>query len=378
MLSRRAQCETEENALTQALLRRRRSGEPILDLTVSDPTKAGLTLAPDALLALSGPASCVYDAAPFGLREARETVATMLGCSASNVALTASTSEAYGYLLTLLCDPGDHVLVPRPSYPLLEVLARHAGVRVTFYDFAYDGRWHIDTASLERASRVPIKLVFVVSPNNPTGAYLDAEDLARLAAIGAPVVVDEVFAAYPLEGRPSVRTLDATTGLVISLGGLSKLACLPQMKLAWMAFAGDPSAVHTAMAGLEHVADAYLGLSTPVQHALAALLEAGASLRTRLRARLAENLRAIDDAICGTALTRLHVDAGWYVILRPPSVIDESAWALALLDAGVLVQPGYFYDFAESPRLVVSLLTPPETLREGMRMLTAVVEKTIG
>lgn len=348
-----------------------------MDLTVSDPTRAGLTLDPEVLGALCAPASCVYEPAPFGHHGARETVATMLGCDTSNVALTASTSDAYGYLLTLFCDPGDHVLVPRPSYPLLEVLARHAGVEVAFYDFAYDGRWHIDTASLERASRGPIKLALAVSPNNPTGAYLDAEDLGRLTALGVPVVVDEVFAAYPLEGRPRVRALDATTGLVISLGGLSKLACLPQMKLAWMAFSGDPAAVHTAMAGLEHVADAYLGLATPVQHALPALLVAGAGLGARLRARLGDNLRVLDEAIADTALTRLHVDAGWYVVLHLPSVIDEAAWALALLDAGVLVQPGYFYDFAESPRIVVSLLTPREQFREGIRVLTGVVEAMI-
>lgn len=378
MLSRRAHHETEENALTQALRRRRAAGEPVADLTVGDPTRAGLTIAPASLSALGDPASCVYEAAPFGLGRARATVASMLGCDAANVALTASTSEAYAYLLTLFCDPGDRVLVPRPSYPLLEVLARHAGVEVVYYDLAYDGRWHIDVTSLARASFRTIKLVLAVSPNNPTGGYLDEDDFARLIGLGVPVVIDEVFAAYPLEGRPGIRALDATTGLVVSLGGLSKFACLPQMKLAWMAFAGDPAAVREAMAGLEHVADAYLGLATPVQHALPQLFEAGATLRARLCERLAHNLRVLDAAIADTALTRLHVDAGWYVVLRVPSVIDEPAWAIAMLDAGVLVSPGYFFDFAESPRLVVSLITPPDVFRDGVHALSAVVARIAG
>lgn len=371
MISRRATFRDEENALGRAVEARRGAGLPVCDLTVSNPTTAGLVPDASVLDALATRASLVYDPAPFGIPSARESIARMLGCEASRVALTASTSEAYAHLLTTFCDPGDHVLVPRPSYPLIEVLAQLSGVAVRHYDLAYDGAWHIDASTLTRGA----KLVFAVSPNNPTGSYLSVDDFEALRDLDAPLVVDEVFARYPLEGARA--ELASEDGLVVTLGGLSKECALPQLKLAWMTFAGDPARVHVAMSALAHVTDAYLGLATPVQHALPTILEHGAALRARVQDRLRANLRVLDEALAGSAVTRLRVEGGFSVVLHLPGLRTESEWVLALLDAGVLTQPGYFYDFAASPRLVLSLLTPEGDFASGIRTLLGEVERAI-
>jgi alanine-synthesizing transaminase len=373
VLSRRAQLRDGKNALAIALDARRARGEAVLDLTASNPTVVGLVPPPEVLRALAEPSGLIYAPDPFGSGSARSAVARELDVPEARVVLTASTSEAYGHLLTLFCDPGDAVLVPRPSYPLLEVLARLAAVEVVHYDLAYDGSWHVDAASLPNDPRV--KLVIAVSPNNPTGSYLSGDDFAKLASLGVPVILDEVFDAYALEGAPT-RTKSAS-GLVISLGGLSKHVGMPQLKLAWMTFAGDAAAIDVAMDALAHITDAYLGLGTPVQLALPAILAAGAETRARILARLRANLAALDRALVGSTVSRLRVEGGWYAILHLPSVRSEEAWVLAMLEEGVWVQPGFFYDFASSPRLVVSLLTEEEDFREGLTRILAVVARAL-
>jgi alanine-synthesizing transaminase len=368
--SSRSSFDLAPNRLSVALARARVEERPVLDLTESNPTRAGLPYPRDAILeALANPDTLLYEPAPFGLGSAREAVARELELDPARVALTASTSEAYAFLFKLLCDPGDEVLVPVPSYPLFEHLARLEGVRAVPYPLVYDGVWHVDLDALRNAVGPRARAVVTVSPNNPTGSYLKRAELAALSALGLPIVSDEVFASYPLREDPTRASsaLEAQGGLVFSLGGLSKLAALPQMKLAWIAVGGDAPDVTEAMGRLEIVADAYLSVGTPVQHALPRLLASRSVTETAIRARTRANLELLRSRVAGTSATLLDAEGGWYATLRVPSTRTEESWVLALLEEdGVYVHPGHFFDFEREAYLVLSLLTPEATFAEGV------------
>ncbi|CAN5450255.1 pyridoxal phosphate-dependent aminotransferase [soil metagenome] len=377
MFSRRSGDDTDQNALTYALVQRRKRGEEVLDLTESNPTHAGIRYDREAILgALSREESLVYDPAPLGLRVAREAVASTYGVHPDSVVITASTSEAYSFLFKLLCDPGDELLAPRPSYPLFEHLALLEGVTLRSYRLAYDGAWHVDVPSLRRAQRERCCAVLAVSPNNPTGSLLRLPELRAMEDLGLPVVCDEVFASYMHIDPVSADAVRCAAkaaghGLVVSLGGLSKLAGLPQLKVAWMILGGHPAKVSEARRRLEGIADAFLSVSAPVQHALPRLLETRSVAEDRILERARRNLAMARDLTAGTAVSVLHVEAGWYATLRVPKLASEEELALALLADGVLVHPGYFFDFEEEAHLIVSLLTPEASFDEGMKRILA-------
>lgn len=358
---------------------------PLLDLTLSNPTRASLPYDSDAILsALARPGALVYEPAPFGLASAREAVARDLSAHGppvdpARVVLTASTSEAYAFLFKLLCDPGDEVLVPRPSYPLFEHLARLESVEAVPYRLAYDGAWHVDLPSVRAAISARTRAVVTVSPNNPTGSYLKSSELAEVAALGFPIVSDEVFARYPLrtDATRARSALEADGPLVFALGGLSKLAALPQAKLAWMAVGGEAARVDVALARLEVIADAFLSVAAPVQHGLPALLTSRAVTEHAIRDRTVRNLAWLASAVAGSAVSLLDAEGGWYATLRLPRTRDEQAWALAFLEQdGVHVHPGHFFDFDEEAYVVVSLLTPEATLREASERILARVARS--
>jgi alanine-synthesizing transaminase len=381
MLSRRLPPHADTNALSRAIAERRAAGRSILDLTESNPTRAGFRYPPDLLQPLSSEPSLHYEPHPFGLWSAREAVArdhSRRGAAIDpdNVVLTASTSEAYTWLFKLLCDPGDAVLVPRPSYPLFEHLTALEGVRAASFDLEYHGRWEIDFATLEDAPSATRALV-VVSPNNPTGSYVSAREVEQLFAVcrerGWALIADEVFADYPIEIEAPVTDLACCADvLTFSLGGLSKNVGLPQLKLAWLVAGGPPEACARALAGLELIADSFLSVSTPVQVAAPSLLECGASIRTQIHQRVRGNLATLRDvARSFPACEVWKVEGGWSAVIRVPATHPEDQLVLGLLDAeGIVVHPGYFFDFTREAFLVMSLLPQTETLREGaLRLL---------
>ncbi len=370
--SRRTAQHDETNALSRAV-----AGKPgLLDLTVSNPTRAGLPYDPALVEALAAPGALVYEPHALGLASARATVAEHhrrqgLDLPAERIAITASTSEAYAILFKLLCDPGDEVLVPVPSYPLLSWLAAFEGVVLRTYPLSYAGGWHVDVATLAAAVSPRTRAIVVVSPNNPTGSYLRLHELEAMLDLGLPILSDEVFATYPFDDRPRVDTVaTASRGLVFALSGLSKLVGLPQMKLGWITCGGDPAKVTEAIDRLETVLDAYLSVNAPVQHALPTLLRLGAATADAIRTRTRTNLATVRRiARTAPAMSVLDVEGGWYATLRVPETSSEEEWALELVEHGVHVQPGFFFDMHRGAHLVVSLLTPEETLREGMRRI---------
>jgi hypothetical protein len=374
--SRRSALSAEENALHVALGEAHEAGRSVLDLTASNPTVAGLPYDEEAILSpLGDPAALRYAPDPRGSLEARASLTQHFGVDEARVMLTASTSEAYAMLLTVLTDPGDRVLAPEPSYPLLSHLAQFGGVALTPYALRWDGRWHVDATSVREAALTGARAVLAVSPNNPTGSYLDEDDLAALDATGLPVVVDEVFGRYPLEA--AATTAYSLSAPRIVVGGLSKLAGLPQMKIGWILVGGDDAFAEALLSRLEVVADAFLSVSTPSQLSLPRWLDRRGPVVEAIRARTRKNLTHLR-ALVGddSPISVPRVEGGWYACLRVPRTRTDEAWALHLLERDhVLVQPGYFYDFADDGWLVVSLLTEEPTFTEGIARLVARVER---
>jgi aspartate/methionine/tyrosine aminotransferase len=381
LFSLRSSVDLSPNRIAIALARAQASSRPVLDLTESNPTRAGIPYDGAAVVAaLATAAALRYDPAPFGIPAAREAVARDLLAHGpvvdwTRVVLTASTSEAYAFLFKLLADPGDEVLVPVPSYPLFEHLARLESVRAVPYRLAYDGAWHVDLAAVRAAVSARTRAIVVVHPNNPTGSFLKRGELDAIASLGLPIVSDEVFARFPLidDASRCASALEAGAApLVFSLGGLSKLAGLPQMKLAWIAVGGEKARVEGALARLEVIADAFLSVGAPVQHALSKLLASRATTEAAIRHRTSANLAHVRAAVAGSAATLLHVEGGWYAILRLPRTQSEETWALTLIEQdGVYVHPGHFFDFSEEAYVVVSLLTREATFREGVKRIVA-------
>ncbi len=326
--------------------------------------------------ALAGGGPLIYDPQPQGLLDARRAIG---GCP-ERIVLTASTSESYSFLFKLLCDPGDEVLIPQPSYPLFDFLAELESVCLCRYPLFHDQGWAIDIEGLRNAITPRCRALVLVNPNNPTGSFLKRSEYVEIAKIcaaaGVAIISDEVFAGYEF-GEDSERVItlsDRDYVLTFSLGGLSKSAGLPQMKLGWITVAGPDDTVREALARLELIADTFLSVNTPVQRAAARLIESGDRVRRQIRERTRNNLeylrRATKSEMDSTMLRVLDVEAGWYAIVHAARTRSEEQWVLGLLEEeGVLVQPGYFFDFQSEPFLVLSLLTPEDIFHEGVRRL---------
>ncbi len=371
----------ELNRLARLAEERRRAGRPILDLTESNPTLCGFRYDEAAIReALADPRGLTYEPQPRGLDEARQAVCEYYGeagISTPQVLLTSGSSEAYGHLFRLLADPGDQVLAPRPSYPLLGFLAELHDVQLAEYALEYHGGWAIDFASLEQAAGPRTRAVVAVNPNNPTGSLVKPEERERLlgfcARHGMALIADEVFLDYPLEAGQGAAGSFASGGpaLVFVLNGLSKTAALPQLKLGWMVAAGPPPAVEEAMGRLEIIADTYLSVGSGVQLALGRLLAGRGAIQKQILDRATSNLAALDRRLEGQSLvTRLGVEAGWSVILRLPRFRTDEEWALELLDEdGVLAHPGHFFHFPAEAYLVLSLIVEPASLEGAIERL---------
>lgn len=383
MFSSRLPPQLAPNRLAQALARAREANRRILDLTESNPTNAGFEYPSDLLAPLADPAALQYDPQPFGAMDARIAVAQEyerhgIDVPPDRIVLTASTSDAYSQLFKLLADAGDEVLVPRPSYPLFEHLTRLDLIVARSYDLEYHGSWSIDFASVERALGPRVRALLVVSPNNPTGSFITRDELDRLAAICAArdiaIVADEVFADYELavDARAGAgRALQRPGVLSFTLGGLSKSVGLPQVKLGWMAAAGPATLVAAALERLELICDTYLAVSTPVQTAAGPLLTAGAAVRRQIADRVRANYLSLQSAAAAVPSCRvLRADAGWSAVMQVPALESEEDLVLRLLTAdGVLVHPGYFFDFPRESFLIVSLLPRPPEFAEGIGRL---------
>lgn len=354
-----------------------------MDLTLANPTRAGLIYPETLVSSWSNAAALQYEPEPRGLRATRAVLADWYGerhldVTPDDLVLTASTSEGYGYLFKLLCDPGDRVLVPCPSYPLFEHLAGLEGVHADKYTWRDAGCWVLDDAELMSSVGPRTRAIIVVAPNNPTGSMPTDAEWRVLANIcrrhGLALIIDEVFAAYSLiPGLDAIDTPAPPDVLTFRLSGLSKLIGLPQAKLAWIAVHGPAGHKNAALTALDLITDTYLSVSTPVQLALPALLEAGAGVRAQIQSRVRANLHALASRVIDTTVDVRWPDGGWSAVLRVPVLGGPDTLVLALLDRGVIAHPGYFYDLPHDGYLVVSLIVPESDLLEGIDALTSLL-----
>ena len=406
MFSSRIPAGRTVNRLSRSYALLRTQGVDVIDLTESNPTRVGLHYPADLLDTLASPGGLRYEPSSCGMPVARRAVASWLSRpphasggvakpaesvesrSASRagridpgrVALTASTSEAYACLFKLLCEPGDGVLVPQPSYPLLEHLARFEGIEPIPYPLVYHGAWRIDFPALCDAAGSRARAIIVVNPNNPTGSFLACEDHHALATLcqerNLRLIVDEVFNGYPIDPLPgsagSVVSAPAEV-LTFVLGGLSKAVGLPQIKLGWIVVDGPDDEVDSALDALDLLLDTYLSVSTPVQLAAERLLARGAAVTQQIRARIAANHRMLVRLVADyPAAGLLRTEGGWYAVIQVPATETEEALALRLLEQDhVLVHPGYFFDFPREAFLVTSLLLEPERFETAIKRVLA-------
>ncbi|HEX3577842.1 MAG TPA: pyridoxal phosphate-dependent aminotransferase [Thermoanaerobaculia bacterium] len=367
MFSKRAQCDASVNRLTVA---RQAYRGTLLDLTISNPTSAGLVYPLDQLAeVMSRAARASYDPQPLGIASAREAVARELACDASDVVITASTSEAYSFLFKLLCDPGDAVLTAKPSYPLLEHLAALELIDINYFPLELHRRWEVVETQIRDAITHRTRAIIVVNPNNPTGSYISTTEQDAIARIGLPIVSDEVFHPFAFGGAAPPFVRDDV--LTFTLGGLSKSAGLPHYKLGWIRVSGPGK--REAIDAIELIADNFLSVATPVQVALPELLAIAPRIRGAIRERTSANLATLRAAIANDpAATVLPVEGGWSAIIRVPRIESDEALALRLIqEHGVVVHPGYFFDFDADGYIVVSLLTEPEIFNEGIARIIA-------
>ncbi len=380
MFSHRTNWHLSPNRLTQALEEMRCAGKKILDLSASNPTRIGLHYDERAILgALASSNSLDYDPQSKGLRAARAAVADyyrnehgVCDLDPDRLILTTSTSEGYSYVFSLLCNPGDELLVPKPSYPLFDFLADLEDVKLVPYPLIYDHGWQMDFPSLERAVTPRTRGVIIVHPNNPTGSYVQQQELTLLSAFcrkhNLALIVDEVFLDYSHD-RKKRRTFAANEDvLTFTLSGLSKISALPQMKVAWVVASGPAQDVDGAMARLEVIADTYLSMNAPIQWALPALLDQRYSIQKQLLERVLANLAELDRQLAEQKTgERLKLEGGWYAVLRVPVMKSDEDLAIDLLrKTSVLMHPGHFYDFPGDGHLVLSLITPEEEFKHGI------------
>jgi aspartate/methionine/tyrosine aminotransferase len=384
MFADRTHWNLAENRLSQALAAHRRNGLPLVDLAISNPTECGFDYDQHAILsAFHNPAALTYHPVPQGISSAREAVAFYYSekgsaVSVDDIFLTTSTSEAYSYLFRLLCNPGDEVLIPTPSYPLFDFLAELNDVRLLRYALIHDHGWQTDFPSLEQVITPRTRAVIAVHPNNPTGHYAKPAEQSRFAHLCAQhelaIISDEVFLDFDLHAKANHSFAGEAKVLTFVLSGLSKISGLPQMKTSWIVVSGPAAQRLGAHKRLEIIADSYLSMNTPVQLALPGLLATRASFQQQLLNRARSNLSALDAQLTARpSCSRLAVEGGWNVVVRVPATQSDEEFAISLLSQqGVLVHPGHFYDFPQEGHLVLSLITPQAQFADGVRRLLSI------
>ena len=385
MFSRRTDWNLAPNRLTLAHQETLHNGNKILDLTTSNPTRAGITYDQSAIVnALHNSNVLDYDPQPKGLLSARQAVAQYYAVRSSQVdpeslILTTSTSEGYSFVFRLLCDPDDEVLVPKPSYPLFDFLADLQDVKLVPYSLIYDHGWQIDFHSLENACTKRTRAIVLVHPNNPTGSYVSDAERESLNGLcrerNLALIVDEVFLDYALHQQPRASFVTNNDVLTFNLSGISKISALPQMKFAWIAVTGPESQVQLAMQRLEVIADTYLSANAPIQLAAPVLFEQRKTIQPQLVSRVRQNLAELDRQLGRQkSCSRLHVQGGWYAVVRIPVTGSDEDFAIELLrQKYVFVHPGHFYDFANDGYIVLSLITTQQEFAEGTSALMGFV-----
>lgn len=388
MFSARTEWEFHPNALTLLLAEKHLAGDEILDLTESNPTRCGFDYLPQFTLeALATRRSLVYEPNPKGILPARTAVADYyqrqgITINPDHIILTSGTSEAYGFLLRLLCNPRDSVALLKPGYPLFDDLCQLQDVVGRPIHLSYYEGWILDLEAVKVELAARAKAILLVHPNNPTGSYIRHDErnglIVAVDSLGGAIVSDEVFHPFQFEGEvpPGPSFAANERCLTFTVNGISKLLGLPQLKCGWIVVTGPEAEVEAAVARLEIISDLFLSVGTPVQQALPLLMEDPAGLTIQIRNRIRRNLRHLEGKLHDeSGVELLRGEGGWNAVLRMPPVKRDEEWAYLLLkNRNVLVHPGSLFGFDERSILVVSLLQKEEIFREGVAGILAAID----
>ena len=381
------------NRIALAESEARSQGLKLGRLNDSNPTHFGL--APSFL-------SQVYEAEPRGPRKARQALAEFLtgrqelsqsedgaAVDPDDLYLLSSTSQAYSWLMKLLCDPDDAILEPRPGYPLIESIAGLECIRTIPYRLAYDGSWVLDLATVRQALEGPggdrIRALVLINPNNPTGSYIHPEERQSLMELcrrqGVAIIADEVFFDYPLDPLPGrARLAGEDRVLTFALDGFSKSLAAPHAKVGWIQVSGPANQVAAAKRHLDLIADDYLPMSLLITKDMEAMLSDIPGQTSRVGERVRGNLEILRQTLDQkqSCVSLLRPEGGWNVLLRFPEVIDEEDLVLRLIGSyGLTGQPGYFFDMPGNGYLALSLLPESLRFRRNVDAVVSAVEKIL-
>ena len=387
MFSKRTQWTTIPNRISLLVEQKRRRGETIIDLTESNPTICGFDYPEKEILsALSQESVMKYKPEPRGLLQAREALSayyTSFGIyiNPEQIVFTSSTREAYSFLFKLLCNVGDNVLIPRPSYPLLEFLSQINDIEPKQYRLIYDGEWHIDFESLKMNLTNRTKAILLVHPNNPTGSYITQKEFDEICNLAAEhqcaIIIDEVFLPYSINSdNPKQYILEIPDSvLTFSLNGISKLIGLPQLKLSWIIIQGNSQFRAEVLNRLDILTDTFLSVNTPVQFALPTLLKYAPDIQKQILSRIRSNYTSLLNCFAQSKGSILNTEGGWYGILKlPQKQSDEDLILEFLMKANILLFAGHLFELEQHSTVITSLLPPTNTLQEALREIFHIVE----
>jgi alanine-synthesizing transaminase len=388
MFSSRTKWNTSPNRISRLLNEKRQRGESITDLTESNPTTCEFSFPNEEILsALSEPSILFYQPEPRGLLSARKAIAEYyavhgIAIKPEQIILTSSTSEAYSFLFKLLCNVGDEIVVPQPSYPLIEYLCQLNDAALRHYRLAYDGEWHIDFASLQAQLSDRTRAIVLVHPNNPTGSYLKQNEFDRVCSLASEyhcsIVADEVFGPYNISSDLHCVNILTSQSFVplFSLNGISKLLGLPQLKLSWIVVDGSLKQIDEALIRLDIVADTFLSVNTPVQIALPKLLSSCSDIRNQIRLRIQTNYQLLQNIFTDSKTSVLRVEGGWYAVLQLPQNYNDENWTEEILThQNILVQPGHYFDIEQKSCIVISLLPISDLFENAILRLQRFIEE---
>ncbi len=376
MFSRRLEFDLRPNELAALLSRKNKEGIDVIDMTLSNPTRAGFNYPFDQISdAFAAASYAVYSPQPRGTPEARDAVCKYYETrgqkvSPEDVIITASTSEAYSFLFRLLADPGERIVVPGPGYPLFDYLLHLDGLHPVSCRMRYNFGWWYDfnPAVFDES----VKAVIIVSPSNPAGNYIHLDEWAEIVGLcarkGIALICDEVFHEFSHAGaEPGADLVEETEALSFVLNGFSKTAGLPQVKMSWIVVRGPEQLKQTALQKLEFISDTFLSPSTAVQGAAGAIFRLAPAIRSQIQLRTSSNLAYLEKTVRDSPVDCLRTEGGWAAIIRLPGIMGCEEWSVHLLDKyHILTHPGSFYGLEGGSFLVLSLLSEKESFQEGV------------
>jgi alanine-synthesizing transaminase len=280
-----------------------RQGHEVLSLNVGDPnifdfqTPAHLI---EAVYKAMRDNKNGYAPSP-GIKEALDAIrgeAARKGIStAQDAFVTSGASEAVDICLTALVNPGEHILTPRPDYPLYSAVLCKLGIPVTTYDLNEDDGWQPDLIDVQRKITSRTRAIVLINPNNPTGSVCSRRMLEQLAELARRnnlvIFADEIYDKLILDGSEKDHHISiasiAPDVPVVTFGGLSKNYLAPGWRIGWGIVSGDATAVTPYVEGIHRLLRARLCANHPEQYAIKAALDGPqehlTEVRNKLRAR---------------------------------------------------------------------------------------------